>query len=71
MHVQTVGDIRYYQFDTFAQADVVHGVFARHGGVSAEPWASLNMSISVGDSRANVRENRERAFGALGRAPIS
>jgi YfiH family protein len=29
------------------------------------------MSISVGDSRENVRQNRERAFRALGRAPGS
>jgi len=29
------------------------------------------MSISVGDSRANVTENRTRAFHALGRAPES
>lgn len=71
MHTQTTDDIRYYQYDSFAHLDVVHGVFARHGGVSAAPWASLNMSISVGDSRANVRENRERAFRALGRLPNS
>lgn len=64
-------DLRYYQFESFAQADLVHAVFARHGGVSTGPFSSLNLSISTGDDRAHVRENRHRAFRALGRAPES
>jgi hypothetical protein len=65
------GEIRYYQFESFDPSRIAHGVFARHGGVSVGHLASLNTSISVGDSRENVRENRERAFRALGRAPDS
>jgi len=65
------GSLRYYTFNSFDWPWLIHGVFTRHGGVSGGPWSSLNMSISVGDSRENVRANRERAFRALGRDPLS
>ena len=71
MNVQNLNAIRYYQFESLSRPDLVHGVFTRHGGVSAGPYASLNLSISTGDARANVRENRRRAFRALGREPES
>ncbi len=71
MLVREAGHLRYYQFESFEQRGLTHAVFARHGGVSGGAWTSLNMSISVGDSRANVRANRERAFQAVGRAPES
>jgi YfiH family protein len=58
-----------YQFESFAAHGIPHGVFARHGGVSPEPYASLNMSVSTGDSPENVHHNRGRAFRALGRNP--
>ena len=32
----------------------------RHGGVSAEPWHSLNLGAHVGDIESHVRENRQR-----------
>jgi YfiH family protein len=44
---------------------VKHGFFMRHGGVSPEPWKSLNMATSVGDTRENVIENRNRVAEAL------
>lgn len=69
--LQSSNLIQYFQFDSLRQADVTHAVFARHGGVSEGHWASLNVSVSVGDTRENVRENRRRAFRALGRAPES
>jgi YfiH family protein len=65
----TVDGLSYYQFDSFAAHDVPHAVFARHGGVSPAPYASLNMSVSTGDSPENVRHNRSKAFRALGRDP--
>jgi polyphenol oxidase len=72
MHLQTAGNIRYYQFDSFNRlAELDHGIFARHGGVSPAPYSSLNMAVSTGDVRENVRLNRERAFRALGRDPAS
>lgn len=62
--------LRYYQFDIFSK-DVLNAVFTRRGGVSPEPWTSLNLSISVGDDPARVAENRIHAFNSLGRDPAS
>ena len=63
-------NIRYFQFQDFSGA-VTHAVFTRRGGVSPAPWSSLNVGGNVGDSPANLRENRIRAFTALGRDPES
>jgi YfiH family protein len=72
MHLKAAGDIRYYQFAAFTNLPgVEHGIFARHGGVSPVPFSSLNMAVSTGDARENVRLNRERAIRALGRDPAS
>jgi YfiH family protein len=43
-----------------------HGFTTRAGGVSAEPYASLNVGMRWGDSRDNVLENRRRAAAACG-----
>jgi polyphenol oxidase len=53
----------YYTFDQWV--GLKHGVFTRHGGVSAEPWNSLNLGGNVGDLPANVRCNHERMYAAL------
>jgi polyphenol oxidase len=70
MPFQTVDGIRYLTFDLFPE-QVVHAVFTRQGGLSPDPWASLNVGGTVGDDRPRVRENRFRAFRALGRDPHS
>jgi purine-nucleoside/S-methyl-5'-thioadenosine phosphorylase / adenosine deaminase len=44
-------------------------VTTRHGGVSVDSYATLNLSFAVGDEAANVRENRRRAAAALGADP--
>ncbi len=62
--------IRYFTFDIFAE-NVIHAVFTRQGGLSPEPWHSLNLGGGVGDERQRVRENRFRAFQAIGRDPFS
>jgi YfiH family protein len=62
----TSGDIRYFTFTSFPNGSLSHAIFARAGGVSPQPWASLNMSISTGDTFENTRANRVRAFDALG-----
>ena len=49
-----------------ALASVRHGFFSRRGGVSSGPYDSLNCSLSGGDDRALVAENRGRAAAALG-----
>ena len=72
MELKAVDNLHYYQFASFSRwPGVTHGVFARHGGVSPAPYASLNMAISTGDTPENVRRNRELAFRALGRDPAS
>jgi YfiH family protein len=43
-----------------------HGFLTRNGGVSEGPYASLNCSLSGGDDRALVLENRSRAAAAAG-----
>ena len=60
--------IRYFQFDSLR---VRHAVFSRHGGVSAEPWDSLNVGGTVGDDIEHVRKNRLRSFEVLGCKPES
>lgn len=55
-----------YTFDQLAGYPVVAHVTARHGGVSPEPWKSLNFSVARGDDPANVTENRKRLASVLG-----
>lgn len=57
--------LEYYKFELFSN-QVTHAVFTRKGGVSPQPWASLNLGGTVGDLRENVIENRRRIFDALG-----
>ena len=45
---------------------VRHGFFTRQGGVSPEPYASLNCGLGSADGPDNVRENRARAMERLG-----
>jgi polyphenol oxidase len=52
-----------------AEAGLVHGIFTRAGGVSDGPYASLNVSLAVGDDRERVLENRRRAARALDADP--
>ncbi len=61
MPFHTNGSISYFQFDIFNQA-IGHAIFTRRGGVSPEPWSSLNMGSTVGDEPDRVRENRRLAL---------
>ena len=54
--------LRYFQFESLP---VRHALFSRHGGVSSEPWKSLNVGGTVGDGIENVRRNRLLSFAAL------
>ena len=60
--------LRFYQFDSL---DIKHAVFTRHGGLSPEPWKSLNLGGTVGDEIERVRGNRFLSFEALGCRPDS
>jgi polyphenol oxidase len=62
------GAIHYITFSSLdAAGGVTHGIFTRKGGVSPEPWASLNLGATVGDALENVQENRRRSFAAVGK----
>jgi hypothetical protein len=65
-----VDGLVFYQFEhLMGRADVVHGLFTRHGGVSEPPWSFLNLSRSTGDSLEAVTENNRRLLAAVGLKP--
>jgi hypothetical protein len=66
MPFTTADGLCYFQFESL---HTKHAVFTRHGGVSPEPWGSLNVGGTVGDDLERVKENRQRAFRALSLAP--
>lgn len=45
---------------------LVHGIFTRHGGVSEQPYATLNVAWSNGDAPEAVQENLVRIKSAMG-----
>lgn len=55
-----------YTFDALSALPVHAHVSTRHGGVSPQPWQSLNLSITRGDERTHVEENRDRLTTAIG-----
>lgn len=59
-------DLRVLAWPLFDGADAEVMVTTRQGGVSAGPYASLNLSLSVGDAPDAVLENRRRVAAALG-----
>jgi len=61
--------IRYFTFSSFAQAGIEHAIFTRRGGLSQDPWTSLNVGGTVGDDPDHVIQNRQKAFGAVRRQP--
>jgi YfiH family protein len=52
-----------------AEWPVVHAFSTRLGGVSAAPYASLNMGFGSGDERERVLQNRRRFGQAVGFSP--
>ncbi len=71
MPFRQMGSLRFYQFETFVHPGLVHAIVTRQGGVSPEPWHSLNVGGNVGDERARVRENLKRACAVVKRDPQS
>jgi len=57
-----VDHLKYWKFGSFPENQVGHGIFSRHGGISPNPWNSLNLGGTVGDSPDNVVENRRIIF---------
>ncbi len=50
----------------FNAAKIITAQSTREGGVSPEPFCSLNLGLSVNDDEKNVIKNRELFFGSLG-----
>jgi purine-nucleoside/S-methyl-5'-thioadenosine phosphorylase / adenosine deaminase len=71
MTFHTRDGLRYFTFPLLEKAGLPHAVLARQGGVSRAPFASLNMSVSVGDDAEAVAENRRKAFALFHRTPLS
>lgn len=69
MPFQQSGPVRYFNFDSLDEKYLTHAVFSRAGGLSPAPWESLNLGGTVGDDPTRVKENRKRAFQAVGRPP--
>jgi polyphenol oxidase len=65
----SVNGLSLWQFTKFK--DCKHFVTGRSGGVSKEPFSSLNMSLSAGDSVKNVLDNRKRLAEAIEILPES
>lgn len=51
--------------------DVRFGFTERMGGVSASPYASLNLGSHVGDDPLAVEENRRRTLAVMGAEPLA
>ena len=62
---RTAGGLRLLTWPALDAAGVTAAVTARDGGVSGGPYATLNLSLSVGDAPENVLENRRRLATAL------
>jgi copper oxidase (laccase) domain-containing protein len=67
MPFRQVKSLRFYQFKSLDHPHLVQAIFTRRGGVSPEPWRSLNVGGTVGDDLTRVVENRQRAFDAVNR----
>jgi polyphenol oxidase len=55
--------LQFYQSDLLPNTK--HGIFTRHGGLSAAPWASLNLGGTVGDDIEAVRRNHALIYETL------
>jgi YfiH family protein len=56
----------YSSSELLTRAGFRHAFFTRRGGVSSGAYASLNLSLDVGDRADDVAENRRRVARALG-----
>jgi YfiH family protein len=63
--------IRYYTFESLDGEKIKHAIFTRRGGISPEPWASLNVGGLRGDDPERVFQNRVHSFQVMDRDPGS
>jgi YfiH family protein len=64
--IRAAGDLGLLTWPALAAAGADAVVTTRSGGVSSGPYATLNLSLSVGDDPGHVLENRRRLARALG-----
>jgi purine-nucleoside/S-methyl-5'-thioadenosine phosphorylase / adenosine deaminase len=67
--MRVAGPLRLLTWPALDASGLDAAVTARQGGVSSGPYATLNLSLSVGDDPASVLENRRRLAAALGASP--
>jgi YfiH family protein len=61
------GEVVYYTFESLDRyGEIVHGITARHGGVSQGPWSSLNLTKGTGDDPEAVEQNLRRVAETFG-----
>jgi polyphenol oxidase len=64
-------DIKIYRFKHLKQdTHIVHGIFARTGGISKKPFDSLNIGINCGDEENDVLVNRRLISKKSGNKPL-
>src|SRR5205814_1987193 len=66
---RVAGDLRLLTWPALDASGAGAVVTARSGGVSSGPYATLNLSLSVGDDPGDVLENRRRLAVAFGATP--
>ena len=67
--LRAAGDLRLLTWPALDVSGADAAVTARDGGVSSGPYATLNLSLSVGDDPDRVLENRRRLATALDVSP--
>jgi len=67
--IRAAGELRLLTWSALEASGADAAVTARSGGVSSGPYATLNLSLNVGDDPVNVLENRRRLAAALGARP--
>lgn len=64
--------LKWLEFELFAECKKLRcGIFTRYGGISAAPYASMNLSMTTGDIPAKVEENRKKLRTLFGAATCS
>lgn len=64
---QKYNDIQYIGVDDWHKSGVNIAFSTRRGGVSTEPFSTLNLGLHVGDERERVLENRCRCMKLFGK----
>jgi polyphenol oxidase len=67
--IRAAGALRLLTWPALEASGADAAVTARDGGVSSGPYATLNLSLSVGDDPPRVLENRRRLAAVLGANP--